>query len=133
VGSLDGKVLLDVTNPILPDMSALEFGSADSGAEYISRLAPGAKVVKAYNYVFAQVLAADDRDFGPVKPAGFYCGDDPEAKTKVAELILDSGFEPIDAGPLVRARDLEAATMFIIRLGYAQGLGPNIAWAVLRR
>ncbi|MEW6109207.1 MAG: NADPH-dependent F420 reductase [Nitrospirota bacterium] len=132
-GSLKGKILIDCTNPIMPDMSGLDIGLTTSAAEEIARLASGAKVVKAFNTVFAEVYHSDSRLFGSRRPTMLYCGDDADAKTTVARLIKDVGFDPIDAGPLKNARYLEPLAMLMIQLGHVLGMGTNIALNLIRR
>jgi 8-hydroxy-5-deazaflavin:NADPH oxidoreductase len=112
-GPLDGKVLLDATNN-------LSGGSA--GAE-IATLAPRARYVKAFNTVFATFM----HDTPPKRPASLvYCGDDPEAKETVAQLIRDAKFEPVDAGGSERTPVVEAFANLVIGLAYAQGRGPFV-------
>ncbi|MGF6921810.1 hypothetical protein [Paraburkholderia sp. 40] len=55
LGSLEGKVLVDVTNPLTDDYMGLTIGHTTSAAEEIAKLT-GASVVKAFNTLFAQVL-----------------------------------------------------------------------------
>jgi predicted dinucleotide-binding enzyme len=55
-----------------------------------------------------------------------YCGDDREAKAAAARLIADAGFEPVDAGELDRAPDLEAFARLVIGIAYRQGRGPFV-------
>lgn len=130
---LKGKILIDCTNPLTPDLSGLEVGHTTSAAEEISRLVPGALVVKAFNTVFAEVYSSASRLFGSRMPTMLYCGDDPEAKTTVSKLINETGFEAVDAGPLVSARLLEPLAMLMIQLGYGQGMGTDIALSLIRR
>jgi predicted dinucleotide-binding enzyme len=54
-------------------------------------------------------------------------GDDKAAKEKVATLIKEIGFEPVDAGPLANARQVEAIGNLNIKLAYALGHGNRIA------
>lgn len=107
-GSLEGRIVIDTTNPFLPGSwgPALADGDA-SAAEEIAARAPGARVVKAYNTLPATILAAGPGATGGPALALFMCGDDEEAKRVVAGLIADSGFAAIDTGPLSRARDQE--------------------------
>jgi predicted dinucleotide-binding enzyme len=63
----------------------------------------------------------------------FLCGDDKEAKRAVSRLAEDLGLEACDSGPLSVARYLEPLAMLWITLAYGQGLGPNIAFKILRR
>jgi hypothetical protein len=132
-GPLKEKILIDCTNPLKPDLSGLALGHATSAAEEIAKMAPGAKVVKAFNSVFADIYHSESRLFGSRRAAMFYCGDDDGAKTTVAKLIREAGFEPIDAGPLKSARYLEPLAMLMIQLGYGQGRGTNIALNLIRR
>ncbi len=132
-GSFKEKVLIDCTNPLNPDLSDLAIGHTTSAAEEIARLAKEAKVVKAFNTVFAEVYHSSSRRFGTRMTSMFYCGDDVEAKATVEKLIKEVGFEPIDAGPLKVARYLEPLGMFMVQLGYVRGMGTNIALSLIRR
>lgn len=132
-GPMQEKILIDCTNPLTPDFSELALGHTTSAAEEIAKIAPGAKVVKAFNSVFADIYHSESRLFGSRMPTMFYCGDDTGAKTAVARLIRETGFEPIDAGPLKSARYLEPLAMLMIQLGYGQGMGTSIALNLIRR
>jgi len=132
-GSLQGKVVIDCTNPLNQDLSGLAVGHTTSAAEEIAKMVPGAGVLKAFNTVFADVYHAESRLFGSRLATMFYCGDDRDAKTTVAQLIKDAGFEPLDAGPLRSARYLEPLAMLMIQLGYGQGMGTHITLNLIRR
>ena len=96
-----------------------------SGAEELQKKLPNAKVVKAFNTVFASVM-----DSGKVKgeaATALAAGDDKAAKDKVLGLAKDIGFEPQDAGPLTNARLLEALGVLNIQLGYVVGIGTSVA------
>lgn len=132
-GNLNGKVVIDITNPLTPDYMELTIGFSSSAAEEIARAVPGARVVKAFNTVFAQVLQ-DGPDFGKGRrAAAFYVGDDANAKAVVKALIESIGFEAIDAGPLVSARNLEPLAALNIRLGYGLGRGTKIVPTFIER
>ena len=132
-GPLKEKILIDCTNPVKPGLSELAIGHATSAAEEISKMAPGAKVIKAFNSAFADVYHSESRLFGSRMATMFYCGEDGPDKKTVAQLIRETGFEPIDAGPLKSARYLEPLAMLMIQLGYGQGMGTNIALNLIRR
>ncbi|GAB4488452.1 MAG: NAD(P)-binding domain-containing protein [Thermodesulfovibrionales bacterium] len=132
-GPLDGKVLIDCTNPLLPDLSGLAIGHTTSAAEEIVKMAPGARVVKAFNTVFAEVYSSPSRLSGSRMSSMFFCGDDPEAKKDVLRLITDVGFQPIDCGGLLSARLLEPLAMLVIHLGYGMGMGTGIGLSLMRR
>ena len=123
-GDVTGKTIVDISNPVTPDYSGLALGFTTSAAEEIQKAVPTAKVVKAFNTIFAQVLgAAPDRTQAQV----LYAGDDAGAKAAVRALIESAGFEAVDAGPLANARLLEPLGMLNIYLGYAAGRGTGIA------
>ncbi len=132
-GTLAGKIVIDCTNPLKPDLSGLELGYTSSAAEEISRMAPGSRVVKAFNTAFAQVYEERSRLFGSRRASMLYCGDDAEAKSVAAKLITDVGFDPLDCGPLTAARLLEPVAMLVITLGYGMKMGTNIALDLIRR
>ena len=129
---LNGKVIIDATNALSADYSSLALGFSTSAAEEIQKLVPGAKVVKAFNTVFAAVFASQNPIINGTKVSVFYAGDDKEAKDKVADLILKMGFDAVDAGPLKAARNLEPMALLNINLGYGLGHGTSIGFALLR-
>src|SRR5690606_35097360 len=96
-------------------------------------LLPASKVVKAFTiYGFENLANPDYPDYN-VKPAMLFCGDDEQAKTEVATLIRDVGFEPLDVGGLVQALPLEYMTLLWVRMVRAGGHSPHMVWAALRR
>lgn len=130
-GDLTGKVLLDVTNPLTEDFSALAMGYTTSGAEQVAAWAPGARVYKVFNQTGWETMA------NPVFKTGravmFVAGDEPEGKAISLQLATDLGFEVIDVGTLTEARLLEPLAMLWIKLAYAYGQGRDVAFALLRR
>ena len=130
-GSLAGKILIDATNPLLADLSALSLGTTTSAGEQVAKWASGANVVKAFNTVGFNIMA--NPAFPQGKPVLFYCGDDAGAKSTVAKLVSELGFDAVDAGPLRQARVLEPLAMLWISLAYAQKQGPEIAFQFMRR
>jgi NADPH-dependent F420 reductase len=111
--ALAGKVVVDVTNRVDPtDPGSVLDGS--SASEQIQARIPAARVVKAFNTVFASRQA--DPVVDGVALDGFIAGDDDEARNAVGELARSIGFRPIDAGPLVMARALEAMALLNITL-----------------
>lgn len=132
-GSLEGKIVIDCTNTMSPRKTSEGMPETRSCAEVLATMAPGARVVKTFNQAFEQLLHADSRLFGGEKPTMFYCGDDDGAKKAAAQLIEDTDFEAVDAGPLENARYIEAYAILVIRLGHTLGLGTNIAMKLMRR
>jgi NADPH-dependent F420 reductase len=129
-GDLTGKILVDCTNPLAPDLSGLLIGLNTSAAEEIAKLTE-AKVVKAFNSMGVGNIA--NLQFGSETASTFICGDDEEAKSVVRSLGEDIGFDVVDTGPLLNARLLEPLAMLWIYLAYKQGMGPEIAFKLLRR
>lgn len=104
LGDLEGKVLVDITNPYVGGGLKLHDGTSD--AEEIQKRVPRARVVKGWNTIFSGVVNAGP-DFDGEAASVFLAGDDESAKATVASLAQDMGYEPIDCGPLASARDLE--------------------------
>lgn len=123
-GDLAGVTVVDLTNPLTADMTGLVVGYTTSAAEEIQKAVPQAKVVKAFNTIFAQLLTAPP---GGAGAQVFYAGDDARAKDAVRALIAGAGFEAVDAGPLANARQLEPLGLLNIYLGYVAGRGTGVA------
>jgi len=132
VGDLAGKTVVDITNPLAADFMSLTVGHTNSAAETIAAAFPGANVVKAFNTVFAQVLAAGPELDGQKVPV-FIASDDQAAKETVKALAQSVGFDVVDTGGLRNARYLEPLAGLNIYLGYGAGLGTSIAPTWLRQ
>jgi predicted dinucleotide-binding enzyme len=130
LGSLAGKIVIDATNPLTANLE-LALGFSDSAGETVARLAKGARVVKAFNTTGANNMA--DSRYSGGKLMMPVAGDDKAAKQTVMTLASDLGFEPVDAGPLAMSRHLEPLAMTWIRLAYAQGMGREFGFAILKR
>ena len=128
--TLPGKVLVDATNPLTPSLE-LALGLSDSAGETVARLSPRARVVKAFNTTGAGNLA--NSSYPGARIIMPIASDDAEAKTIVMSLASDLGFEPFDVGPLAMSRYLEPMAMLWIKLAYAQGMGGEFGFAILRR
>lgn len=111
--AVDGKIVVDATNHVNTQDPGTVLG-APSNAEEIHKRHPEVRVVKAFNYSFASRMAQPTVD--GVKLDGFVAGDDTAAKEKVMELVDSIGYRPVDAGPLVMSRALEAMALLIISL-----------------
>lgn len=130
-GNLSGKILLDCTNPLKPDLSGLEVGLTTSGGEQVASWAGGARVVKIFNTTGSNNMENPAYPQGPTTM--FYCGDDASAKKAAAQLGTDLGFEAIDAGGLAIARLLEPYATLWIHLAIHQGMGRDFAFRIMRR
>ena len=110
---LAGKVVVDIANPLNSTYDGLATAPGSSSAEDLARVvAPGARVVKAFNTTYAGTLVAGQVDGRPLDV--FIAGDEAQAKTKVAQLVRDGGMRPIDTGPLSRARQIEGMQLLHI-------------------
>jgi predicted dinucleotide-binding enzyme len=126
---LDGKVVVDITNPIDVDaFEPLEL-EAGSAAQEIAAKAPGAKVVKAFNTTFAGTLCEGKVAGQPLDV--LIASDANDAKGTVTRIVTDAGLHPIDAGPLKRAHELEALGYLHMALQQALGTGFSSAVKVL--
>jgi predicted dinucleotide-binding enzyme len=130
-GDLSGKVLIDATNPLLPDLSGLSTGTTTSGGEQVATWAGGARVVKAFNTIGFNIMK--NPKFAGSPALLFYCGDDPDAKRVVHQLASELGFDARDAGPLRQARLLEPFALLWISLALKFGYGREIGFQLMTR
>jgi len=120
---LAGKVLLETTNNLTG------VGQEIGTSEHIARWAPQARVVKAFNTIFSQLIASEP---GAVRPTVFIAGDDAEATKVVAALVHDAGFTPLEVGGLDQSRMLDELARFIIHLGYTRGMGSRVSYSIIQ-
>lgn len=110
---LDGKVVVDIANPLNSTYDGLATAPDSSSAEdVVKATVSGARVVKAFNTTYASTLITGQVAGQPLDV--FIAGDDADAKNKVAQLVTDSGFRPVDTGPLSRARQIEGMQLLHI-------------------
>jgi predicted dinucleotide-binding enzyme len=106
-GQLDGKVIVDLTNPVdFATFDSLVVPVGSSAAEVIAKTLPGSSVLKAFNTTFAATLVSGA--VGSERTAVLIAGDDTEAKAALAAIIEASELRAVDAGSLKRAHELEA-------------------------
>ncbi len=127
---LAGKVVVDMSNPITADFSGLTIGHSTSAAEEIAKVAKGARVVKAFNTIFAGLF--DVPASATANVPVFVAGNDEAAVAAVADLAVKAGFAVEKIGDLTGARLVEPVGMLNIRLGYGLGQGTAIAPAWLK-
>ena len=126
--ALAGKTVVDVTNALDAGMN-LALGFTTSGAEELQKKLLEARVVKAFNTVFAQHMETGRLGEQPL--TAFVAGDDAGAKTAVLGLARDIGYDAVDAGPLKNARLLEPLAYLNIQLGYVLNMGTQIGFKLL--
>ncbi|WP_336923501.1 NADPH-dependent F420 reductase [Aquipuribacter sp. SD81] len=112
---LDGRVVVDITNPLdFSTFDSLVVPADSSAAAEIAAALPGARVVKAFNTNFAGTLASGT--VGAVPTTVLVAGDDADAKEAVAAIVTSGGLRAVDAGSLARARELESLGFLQITL-----------------
>jgi predicted dinucleotide-binding enzyme len=131
--NMKGKVVMDVTNPLLMAEGkppALALGHTDSGGEQVQRWLPGAKVVKAFNTVGHALMVDPKLPNGP--PDMFVCGDDAPAKATVSEITKSFGWGVVDVGGIAGSRLLEPMCLLWVGYGFATGTWSH-AFKLLRK
>jgi 8-hydroxy-5-deazaflavin:NADPH oxidoreductase len=126
--AIGNKSLVDVTNALTPDYQ-LAVGFTTSGAEQLQKKVPSARVIKAFNTIFAEHMAT-----GHVKGTQLTvlaAGDDAEAKALILSIGRDIGFDSVDAGPLKNARWLETLGYLNIQLGYGVKMGTQMGFKLV--
>lgn len=122
-GKLEGKTIVDITNPLdFATFDSLVVPADASAAHEIAAAVPGATVLKAFNTTFAGTLSTTQ--VGGEKTTVLIAGDDSDAKAALASVIEAGGVATVDAGALKRARELEA-------LGFLQltlAAGEKVSW-----
>lgn len=108
------KIVISISNPLNENYNGLTTPPTTSAAEELQNLLPDAKIVKAFNTVFAgdfeqPVIEGKQADV-------FIAGDDEEAVQTVSELVSTAGFNPVIAGNLSVSRTLENMTVLLIQL-----------------
>lgn len=118
LGDLEGRVLIDCTNPDAPVLPSI--------GERVAAQALNGRVIKALNTLDARVLA--EPRLADLRPAMPLCGDDPDARETVAELVWELGLAPVSFGDLGAAAMLESVALLRRRLGVA---GETLAFSLV--
>jgi 8-hydroxy-5-deazaflavin:NADPH oxidoreductase len=120
---LDGKIVVDITNPLnFETFDSLTVPADASAAAEIASALPASRVIKAFNTTFAATLASGT--VGELPTTVLIAGDDADAKSTLAGIVTAGGLKAIDAGSLSRARELEAIGFLQITLA----AGEKISW-----
>jgi predicted dinucleotide-binding enzyme len=132
-GDLSGKLILTCSLPMDAGDTKLIVANTSSGAEELAKKVPKAHVVCAFNTVPSEVLFGVYKNRAKAaKPSLVYCGDDARSKGIAAQLIRDTGFDPVDAGPLRIARYTEPFALLVAQLAYEGEGGPELAYRFAR-
>jgi len=104
---LDGKVILDTSNPVERRDGAMALDAQKKGAGVATaELLHSKRVVRAYNCIPAATLA-NDGDRKPERIAIPIGGDDPKALQVAEQLVRESGFDPVRVGSLAETRQFD--------------------------
>ena len=122
--ALEGKTVIDACNPIgggPPVNGVLSFFTPQNELlmEQLQRAYPSAHFVKAFNSVGSGQMV--NPEFAGGRPTMFICGNDKDAKTTVAEILDQFGWDTEDMGAIEAARPIEALCM----LWCIPGIGKN--------
>ncbi len=131
-GALSGKILVDCTNPVGPGLTH-GLGSAQSGSEFLQKLLPQARVVKAFSIYGFENFEDNRYPAYAVKPVMMFCGNDAGTKGTVSRLIEELGWQPLDVGGVEQALHLEHLTLLWVRMVRLNRHSPHMVWAMLRR
>jgi len=126
---LDGRIVVDISNPLDDSWIRLQTDPSTSSAELLAEQLPGSRIVKAFNTTHAPALAEgqiDELDLDVL-----LASDDDAAKTQVGDLVKAAEMRPIDAGRLDNARLLERLTAFQIELSQRYGLDYRLTFKLL--
>ncbi len=129
---LQGKLVVDTTNPVQADWSPRVLGAENSAGEETARHLPDSRVVKAFNTIFADRMQPGLQALQGQRLTAFICGDDPGATQTVATLAADAGFAPLIVHGIQNARYVEAMAHLNIQLAVGQGGGTGAGFAYLQ-
>lgn len=124
-----GKVVIDVSNRMSFGANGPEIDTTTSNAEELAVLLPGARVVKAFNTLFAS-NQSDPISEG-IQLDGYVAGDDDGARADILDLVASIGLNPVDIGALSRARQLEGLAFLNITLNMANGGSWQSGWKLV--
>ena len=117
----NGKLIIDITNPINSnDWSPIDL-NGKSGAEEIAKWLPSSTIVKAFNAIFADVMTASKKTFEGVPLTAFIASDNEDALEITEQLANTIGFAPLLIQGLKNARYLEAIAHLNITIALAGG------------
>jgi len=127
--AVSGNIVVDATNRMSFGVNGPDIDTTTSNAEELAALLPHAKVVKAFNTLFASNQSDPIAD--GVRLDGYVAADDPAARTLVLELVESIGLQPVDVGPLARSRQLEGLAFLNITLNIANGGSWQSGWKLV--
>lgn len=128
---LDGKVVVDATNPLNFQNWDLLVPADSSSAAVTAQKLPNSHVLKAFNTVTAGAMTAG-KLANDHAPQVLIAGDDDDAKQKLTSALAASPLETVNIGPLARACDLEALGRIELSMAFAKKLPMNGGFLVVK-
>lgn len=122
LGNLDGKILIDPSNPLRLVDGRFEHSVNTSNTELVQAAAPGADVVKAFSTINISTMIDPSEAGGPVSVP--LAGNSASAKSTVADIVRKLGLEPIDVGDARDARWIEGMLILWINNRYGNAGRP---------
>lgn len=128
-GRLDGKVIVDITNPLnFETFDSLTVPAGSSAAAQIQAKLPNSTVLKAFNTNFAATLAG--RQIGGLPTTVLVAGPAGRPKQDLIAAVIAGGLAAKDAGSLARAHELEAIGFLQLTLAVGEEIGWTGGFAV---
>lgn len=127
--ALNGKVVIDITNPFNEDYSDFIYPWNTSASEEMQKRFPQMRIVGAFKNVWWEVF--DAPQFGDELSDVLVVSDDQQAKQIVFDLVAGTPFRYIDAGALKNARTIERLTLLTGELGLRYHYHPRANWRLL--
>ena len=112
--NLDGKIIMDIANPLdlssgMPPVILSEYCNTTSLGEEIQKAFPQSYVVKTLNTMWCGIMVNPSM-IGGGDHTNFLCGNNPEAKLEVRNLLMKFGWKDenlIDLGDISSSRGTE--------------------------
>lgn len=127
---LEGKLVIDISNPFNTDYSDFILPWNTSSAEELQHRFPRSTIVGAFKNVFWEVFDQPEFDGGTLSDI-YVVGDDEAAKRKFLSLVAKTPFRYLDAGRLANARTVERMTLLVGELGVRYGFFPRMNYRLL--
>jgi len=122
--NLEGKIVIDTTNPIAeepPVNGVLKYVNTKegSGGGFIQNLLPASHIVKAFNSIGSAFMYKPN--FSEGQPTMFICGNSDEAKKKVTDILVSFGWDVMDSGGIEASAALEGLCIIWCARGFREG------------
>lgn len=124
-----GKIVISISNPLNETYTALVTDTGKSAGEELQLALPYAKVVKAFNTIYAEDLAEPVIDNQIID--SLVAGNDEEAVQAAAALVALAGFNPVMAGDISVSSSMENMQLMLIQLSMKNNYSHHAGWKIL--